>query len=55
MKKIITIVAVTLFLTSCGGASSTETTTTDSTSVTVDTTKVAVDTTKAVDTIKAAK
>jgi PBP1b-binding outer membrane lipoprotein LpoB len=53
MKKIITIVAVTLFLTSCGGAETTTPTTTDSTAVKVDSTKAVVDTTKvAADTTK---
>lgn len=56
MKKFLTIVAVTAFLTSCGGASTTETTTTttDSTVVKADTTKVCADSTKC-DTTKAAK
>jgi hypothetical protein len=55
MKKFLTIVAVTAFLTSCGGASTTETPTTDSTVVKADTTTAVVDTTHAVDTTKAAK
>jgi len=54
MKKFLTIVAVTAFLTSCGGASTTETSTTDSTAVKADTTTVA-DSTHAVDTTKVAK
>jgi len=52
MKKFLTIVAVAAFLTSCGGASTTPTTTTDSTVVKADTTLTAVDSTKAVDTAK---
>lgn len=51
MKKFLTIVAVAAFLTSCGGASTTPTTT-DSTVVKADTTLTAVDSTKAVDTAK---
>ena len=54
MKKFLTIVAVTAFLTSCGGASTTETPTTDSTSVKADTTAICADSTKC-DTTKAAK
>ena len=54
MKKFLTIVAVTAFLTSCGGASTTETPTTDSTTVKADTTAATVGTTT-VDTTKAAK
>lgn len=51
MKKFLAIVAVSAFLISCGGASTTPTTT-DSTVVKADTTLPAVDTTKAVDTAK---
>jgi len=54
MKKFLTIVAVTAFLTSCGGASTTETPTTDSTTVKADTTAPTVGTTT-VDTTKTAK
>ena len=55
MKKVITAVTVTLVLASCGGSSTTEVTTTDSTTVKTDTTAVAVDTTKTVDTINTVK
>ena len=55
MKKFLTIVAVTAFLTSCGGASTTETPTTDSTVVKADTTVAAGTTTTVADTTKAAK
>ena len=55
MKKTIAIVTLAVTLASCGGSTSTEATTTDSTVVTVDSTK-AVDSTKvAVDTVKEAK
>jgi hypothetical protein len=54
MKKFLAIVVVTAFLTSCGGATTTETTTTDSTVVKADTVKVCADSTKC-DTTKAAK
>jgi len=53
MKKTIAIVTLAVTLASCGGSTSTETTTTDSTKVTVDSTK-AVDST-IVDTVKEAK
>ena len=53
MKKTIAIVALAATLASCGGSTSTETTTTDSTKVTVDSTKVVDSTT--VDTVKVAK
>jgi hypothetical protein len=51
MKKMIAIAAVTVMLVSCGGSSTTEVTTIDSTVVKADTT-VTVDTTKVVDTAK---
>ena len=54
MKKTIAIVTLAVTLASCGGSTSTEATTTDSTVVTVDSTK-AVDSTKTVDTVKEAK
>ena len=53
MKKFLAIVAVSAFLTSCGGAATTEATSTDSTVVKADTTKVCADSTKC-DTTKAA-
>ena len=53
MKKTIAIVTLAVTLASCGGSTSTEATTTDSTKVTVDSTK-AVDST-IVDTVKEAK
>ena len=53
MKKTIAIVTLAVTLASCGGSTSTEATTTDSTVVTVDSTK-AVDST-IVDTVKEAK
>ena len=52
MKKMIAIVAVTVMLVSCGGSSTTEVTTTDSTVVNTDTT-VTVDTTKTVEATEA--
>jgi len=48
MKKTIAIVALVATLASCGGSTSTEATTTDST-------KVIVDSTKTVDTVTVAK
>ncbi len=56
MKKFLAIVAVSALLISCGGASTTETTTTttDSTVVNADSTTVCADSTKC-DTTKAAK
>ena len=55
MKQLIAIVAVAVTLASCGGSSTTEVTTTDSTVVKADTCQVKCDSTKVVDTTKAAK
>jgi hypothetical protein len=58
MKKFLTIVAVTAFLTSCGGSSTTELVTTDSTNVVCDSTKcdsTKCETPTVVDTTKAAE
>ena len=55
MKKTIAIVALAATLASCGGSTSTEATTTDSTIVTVDSTKAVDSTVVTVDTVKAAK
>ena len=54
MKKMIAIAAVTVMMTSCGGSSATEATTTDSVTVKADTAAV-VDSTKVADTAKIAK
>ena len=51
MKKFLAIVAVSALLTSCGGASTTETPTTDSTVVKADTT-ACTDSTKCADSTK---